>query len=490
MNDLIAAGDYKELRKFIKDNGRDLNQSIYGDGWYPLHMAVHFGLNSKQKECGLKCVKVLIELNADVNSMARDCMTPLSLAAESGRSYALEHVRVLLEAKADPNLMKDDAKGTVSAHLGNVRKNPLHWALEKKNLPIAKMLVDAKADVELQNASGRTAIQLAAESGTAQVIRLLVDAQADVTKRMPHPHTSPSGVSSSMREKEHMNALELAYYDESDTKKLKYETLKAAVEKAGTELPAAPAPLNLIYASGMGDIKGIQTALSAGVQLDATFKERRPTAFLKAIMCEQYDAARFLLEKGASVNANDGEVLLLLAQRNDLLHFKEFSKAGADISLKGDLCLMEFVRLKNFKALTYMIEEEKYDVQANYGGPILAEKLVKDDSKLVRFFVEHGADVNTLDAKLGTSVLHNFTMKKDASMVKLLLENKADVNLRVKNDHDNPTAYEKATDLAKADLFAWKDILDMLKTKHEEVPVLEFLCRSGSRSRALRWRRS
>uniref|UniRef100_A0A7S4DR46 Uncharacterized protein n=1 Tax=Lotharella globosa TaxID=91324 RepID=A0A7S4DR46_9EUKA len=156
MNDLIAAGDYKELRKFIKDNGRDLNQSIYGDGWYPLHMAVHFGLNrrDKQKECGLKCVKVLIELNADVNSMARDCMTPLSLAAESGRSYALEHVRVLLEAKADPNLMKDDAKGTVSAHLGNVRKNPLHWALEKKNLPIAKMLVDAKADVELQNASG------------------------------------------------------------------------------------------------------------------------------------------------------------------------------------------------------------------------------------------------------------------------------------------------------------------------------------------------
>jgi len=136
--------------------------------------------------------------NACEKTLISNSMTPLSLAAESGRSYALEHVRVLLEAKADPNLMKDDAKGTVSAHLGNVRKNPLHWALEKKNLPIAKMLVDAKADVELQNASGRTAIQLAAESGTAQVIRLLVDAQADVTKRMPHPHTSPSGVSSSM----------------------------------------------------------------------------------------------------------------------------------------------------------------------------------------------------------------------------------------------------------------------------------------------------
>jgi len=30
------------------------------------------GIDSKQKECGLKCVKVLIELNADVNSMARD----------------------------------------------------------------------------------------------------------------------------------------------------------------------------------------------------------------------------------------------------------------------------------------------------------------------------------------------------------------------------------------------------------------------------------
>ena len=97
-------------------------------------------------------------------------MGALGLAAGRGN---VETVKVLLAAGAEPSGL--DATNTT----------PLHCAMGPgpQRLAAAKLLIDAKADVNAWNDQGYSPIHLAIQEGLKDMVKLLVDSGANVDRR-------------------------------------------------------------------------------------------------------------------------------------------------------------------------------------------------------------------------------------------------------------------------------------------------------------------
>ncbi len=57
---------------------------------------------------------------------------------------------------------------------------PLHFAVVKGQVPMMKLLLTAKAEPDLRDNDGRTALMVAAEHGQAEAARTLIQAKAEV----------------------------------------------------------------------------------------------------------------------------------------------------------------------------------------------------------------------------------------------------------------------------------------------------------------------
>lgn len=99
-------------------------------------------------------LRALIQQGVDVNTQDADKgMTALMYAVEAGR---VEAVKLLIEAKANINLA--NKKGTTA----------LMYAALAGNMRLVQMLLDAGADVKAKDALGQTAFVLARVKAQAQ----------------------------------------------------------------------------------------------------------------------------------------------------------------------------------------------------------------------------------------------------------------------------------------------------------------------------------
>lgn len=191
---LVAAGadaDATRGEGVPIDSGKDVGR--IGDT--PLVGAVCRGF--------LDCVRVLLEVGADVNKADASESAPIHHAARKGQT---EIVRILAEAGADLNRETDDVRTPLSTAIragnlemievllaaGRVDLNRLHDFEHHSNPPlieaallhnaaVVRMLLDAGADVGLANVSGCDALLGASsEPGGLAVVKLLVEAGADV----------------------------------------------------------------------------------------------------------------------------------------------------------------------------------------------------------------------------------------------------------------------------------------------------------------------
>ena len=114
-----------------------------------------------------KVVELLLQAGADCH--AKDDLRDPILTASAERADA-EWVRLLLEYAADPNLWSDDYRSR--------KHTPLTLAALSGQVEIARLLVDAYADVNLRNGQA-SALIYASEGGHTEVARLLLQAGAD-----------------------------------------------------------------------------------------------------------------------------------------------------------------------------------------------------------------------------------------------------------------------------------------------------------------------
>ena len=114
----------------------------------------------------------LLYLNPDVvNEFSDDGFTPLGLAVYFGHE---DITRYLLLKEADPNLPSNNGFNVY----------PLHSAVAADHTMIAKMLMEAGADVNVTQQSGVTPLHSAAQNGNIDLIIVLLEAGAEVHVRM------------------------------------------------------------------------------------------------------------------------------------------------------------------------------------------------------------------------------------------------------------------------------------------------------------------
>ncbi|TXG39332.1 ankyrin repeat domain-containing protein [Seonamhaeicola maritimus] len=141
-------GNVSEIEKLHNQNPSIINlKNDYG--YTPIMLAAYHGKEN--------VVAFLLDKDVAINECS-DYGTPLMAAVVKGH---FNIAQLLLEKKANPNI--SDIKGTTA----------LHYATMFQNLEIIKLLVTAGADVNLKNNVGKTPMDFGLASNNNDLINIL-----------------------------------------------------------------------------------------------------------------------------------------------------------------------------------------------------------------------------------------------------------------------------------------------------------------------------
>ena len=284
----------------------------------------------------------------------------------------------------------------------NSKKTPLHYTAQLNQLAMAKLLVEAKADLEAKDKKGRTALDLA--TGEA--------------KR------------------------ELANY------------LRGVGVMSKSDEAAAK---SIFVAAEIGALEAIKKHLEAGVDVNSLNKQKQ-TALHFAASAGQLDAAAVLLEAKADVAVADkyqktalhystrnghNATTALLIEKGSVVNAKDGkNKTPLDYAIaKKRTEVIELLRAKGGKTTKELLAVEDIFVAAEVG-----------DAESIKKLLAGGADVNAKN-KGGYTALHLAAKRGQAAAAAALLEAKADIGLDGKSGKTalHYVAYYNGNlDLAKA----------------------------------------
>ncbi len=280
----ILKGDL-ELTKTIIESGINPNATTFNeDGTVysvnpALYQAVNYGTN--------EIIEYLLSLETvDVNATADyHGTTPLMLAARFKRN--LKICRLLIDAKADLNIQQDDGDtALISAAI---------MAAVYGSKEIVDLLIKSGADLNIQNNAGNTALMeviYREETDIVDIVKMLLDAGAD----------------RSLRNNDGESALDIAYIKGS----------KKIIEllQAGEPAPALKPSKELLNARLADAILNtnvaiVKEALEEGADPNGTFNNGAPflIAPLESLWTEDVqlhaEIAELLINAGADVNCTD-----------------------------------------------------------------------------------------------------------------------------------------------------------------------------------------
>lgn len=155
-------GNLTEVKKLI-EKGADINYSNSKRNT-ALMKVCYFAEHTKY----FNIAKELIDLGADVNKGSIPSnYTPLDQAVKFN-NYKL--TKLLLDNYADPNItFKGCYEGRTVLMTATSAKKPNRLA----SYELVKLLIDNGADIELEDASGKTALDYALQTGRKDLIKLL-----------------------------------------------------------------------------------------------------------------------------------------------------------------------------------------------------------------------------------------------------------------------------------------------------------------------------
>ena len=284
----------------------------------------------------------------------------------------------------------------------NSKKTPLHYTAQLNQLAMAKLLVEAKADLAAKDKKGRTALDLA----TGEAKRELANYLRGV------------GVTSKSDEEAAKSIFVAAKIGSIDAIK---KHLEAGVDVNGKNKSGQTA---LHVAAKAGQVDAVGALLEAKADVAAADKSQK-TALHYAAQKGHKATTALLLEKGAPINAKD--------EKNKTPLDYAVSKKRAEI--------VELLRAKGGKTAKELLAAENIFAAAEVG-----------DVESIKKLLAGGAEVNGKN-KGGYTALHLAAKRGQAAAAAALLEAKANIGLASKSGKTalHYVAYYNGNlDLAKA----------------------------------------
>jgi serine/threonine-protein phosphatase 6 regulatory ankyrin repeat subunit A/serine/threonine-protein phosphatase 6 regulatory ankyrin repeat subunit B len=418
----VKSGDVREVKRCIV-SGADVNGK-HEENKTALHYASERGgsleiVNLFFPEIAkptLEIVKCLVEHGADINEKDEKNKTALHYAAERG---SLENVKYLVEHGADINA-KDEKNKTALHYATESRdsemvSDSIYFLPVTKQLPsleLVKYLVEHGADVNAKDEKNKTALHYATERGSLEFVKCLVEHGADVNA------------------KDEKNKTALHYATERrDSEMVRYSIYFPPVTK---QLPSLELVKYLVEHGADVNAKDEKnkTALHYAT-------ERRDSVYFSPVTKQlpSLELVKYLVEHGADVNAKDEKnktALHYAAERGSLENVKYLVEHGADINAKDE---------KNKTALHYATESRDSEMVSDSIYFLSVTKQLPS-LELVKYLVEHGADVNAKDEKNMTA-LHYAAILYLSEIFMYLVEHGADIN---EKDENNRTALHYAAE--------------------------------------------
>ncbi|MBZ5602567.1 MAG: ankyrin repeat domain-containing protein [Acidobacteriia bacterium] len=335
----------------------------------------------------LKAVRALIGQKADVNGAQGDGSTALHWAAQKDD---VELAKVLLEAKA---------KIDVTTRLGAA--TPLFMACRSGNAAIIELLIKAGAEVNSPDEHGTTPLMMAAAAGNRDAVKVLIDHGANVNAREGVHGQTALMFAAALGRADAIRVLAAHGADPSITSKAAkaphipstFEQIQNGAQRPGaTEKPAAPASND----KGSNDKEQLN-ALAAGLGFkSAEYRAGGPEATSLQATVQKLMAKVDELEKklpGGAKPADDGM-------------FRPPRERGAS-EVGGMTALLFAARDGQMDAAKALIEAGANVNQQSAGDkstPIVMAA-ANGHFDLAKFFLDYGADPN-LANDLGLTPLY------------------------------------------------------------------------------------
>ncbi len=336
-----------EIVNAILDKGADI-EFLNGNGFRPIIAAANSGRTA--------VISALLARGANINSKNENGETALIMAASRGHLGA---VRELLDKGADINardnkLIKDEATkenkiiGLTSlilaakkGHLNIVKElldrgadikeksiayeqTALIEAAYEGHLNVVKELLARGADIESKDINVRTALSIAALSGNLDVVKELLDRGADKEAKDKYGRTALiyAALSGNL---DVVKELLARGADINSKDGQKFTALHCAASKGHSELSMHLLTIegqeNLVksvdndfgyqllgFAARGGAIGLMNHLLDNFKDIDINYRSEKnfqQTALQTAIGCNQFEAARLLIDRGADINIPD-----------------------------------------------------------------------------------------------------------------------------------------------------------------------------------------
>lgn len=388
--EVVARGDLARVREIVAQVPKSVNVHSASSRWTPLLIAVRAGQTD--------IAATLLEHGADVHARSKEGKSAIALAVDTGD---LAMVKVLLEGGArtdqvdgegtdlrtyaetqrqEPivafldNFVKQQEVGfslfqavrdndppraltlirenpaCVDSRTRNERWTPLMQAIRDENIPLARLLIEHGAQINLANSRGMTALMYAARGGNLELVRLLINQGADVRPRSREGNTAcefaldrgHARVVMLLQEVEaqlsDLSRMDLdpdaeTKFDgparESTEESGRAEDIFEALRENDIRLakqvlhywpdcvrlrrgPSELTPLHLAIHGGLRDM--VRLIVEAGADINAKTREGKTPLYL-AVARADADMATFLLQHGAQVwQLVQGQTALQVAQ--------------------------------------------------------------------------------------------------------------------------------------------------------------------------------
>ena len=353
----------KKVFDFLIENGADI-RAVTEKGDNIVHTAAF-----ENNMYFLKyCIQIL-NLKDFVNSISKESITPLSLAAHKGSFQAVKYLYdqgALLEIPSDTG------------------KTALHVACAKGFPEIVKFLIAKGANIETQSKNGATPLISAALNNHRYIVKILVNRGANIDAC----------------DNTKLTALHVAAYKPECLKIVEY----LAKNHANLELESATGATPLIRAVYQGAIENAKVLINYGADPNHTDMYQRNCLHICAKIGNDsnLEFAQFLIDHNCNLEATDnyGNTPLFTAVYNGNLSFIElFLRNGANIKCYdslGKTLLHTAVEKQDFEIVQYLVEK---GIKVNKKDNSLKTPLfyAGNNEKIIKYLLEKGADPNHVD---------------------------------------------------------------------------------------------